>query len=177
MPVIDMPYNSEVKNCGAPDCAKNGVYWMPPPPPPEVDCPCPPPPLPPPYYPYPPRPFPPFPPHPVPPPEPEPEPSKTSIEGQICKLSKKAAVITKMIDALENKKKDFIMKTADMTYNFGNIDLEVENWDDGSYAATALKVLKFELGLIKAKIAELSAEIGEEADDLIGTETTVAGDG
>lgn len=137
--------------------------------------------FPPPYGPYPyyppypdPRPHP-LPPYPYPPipPEPAPDPKKTSTEGKICKLSKKAAVITTMIDNLETKKKDFIIRAGESTYNFGNVDLEVENWEDGSYADTALKILRFELSLIKTKIAELSAEIGEEAENLAGTPTTV----
>lgn len=146
------------------DCQK-GIYWMPPPPPPDFPPPYPPcPPYPPPCPPYPPCPC------------PDPEPKKKSVEGQICKLSKKAAVITKMIENLETKKKDVIIKIGDSSYNFGNIDLEVEGWDDGSYAATVQKILEKELALIKAKIAELAAEIGEEADQIAGTESTVAGD-
>ena len=179
MPNADLVYNSDLAacECGAssasasdagqkPGCGcQNGVYWMPPPPPPD---------FPPPYPPVPPYP----PPYPYPPcPCPDPEPKKKSIEGQICKLSKKAAVITKMIENLETKKKDVIIKIGDSSYNFGNIDLEVEGWDDGSYAATVQKILEKELALIKAKIAELAAEIGEEADQIGGTESTVAGDG
>ena len=149
--------------CPAPDEQDWCPAEFPPPYPPRPVYPCP---VPPPPFPW-----------PIPPcPPPPPEPKKTSTEGKICKLSKKAAIVNKMIEGLETKKKDFIMKVGDATYNFGNTDLEVDNWDDGSYADTALKVLKFELALIKNKIAELSAEIGEEADNLGGTESTVAGD-
>ena len=147
------------------DCGcHHGVYWAPPPP---AD--------------YPP-PYPPYPPYPAPVPpcdcdcKPTPEPKKKSTEGKICKLSKKAAVITRMIDSLENKKKDVIIKVGDASYNFGNIDLEVDGWDDESYAATVLEILNKELALIKTKIAALAAEIGEEADEIGGTEGTVAGD-
>ena len=145
--------------CGYP----NGVYWMPPPPPCDY-----PPPFP---------PCPPYPnPHPCPCPSEEIPVKKTSIEGKICKLSKKAAAVNRMIENLETKKKDFILKAGDTSYNFGNVDLEVENWEDGSYADTALKVLKFELSLIKTKIADLSTQLGEEIDGSGGTEGTAAGD-
>lgn len=116
--------------------------------------------FPPPYPPYPPypnpNPCPPPPPCPCPPP---PEPKKTSTEGKICKLSKKAAIVSRMIDGLENKNKDFIMKVGDATYNFGSVALEVDGWkaeEEKSYAETAIEILTFELGLIKSKIAELS---------------------
>ena len=145
------------------ECGK-GIYWMPPPCPPDY----------PPPYPV----IPPYPPPvPCPCPIPEPEPKRKSTEGKICKLSKKAAIVTRMIENLETKKKDVIIKIGDSSYNFGNIDLEVDGWDDGSYAATVQKILEKELALIKAKIAELAAEIGEEADQIAGTESTVAGDG
>ena len=132
MPNADLIYNCDC--CGTADravqpagqkpgcdCGK-GVYWMPPPPPPD---------FPPPYPPC--------------PPEPTPEPKKGSIEAKICKLSKKAAVINKMIDFVENKKKDVIIKVGGVSYNFANIDMEVKGWDapnEGhSYADTVLVML------------------------------------
>lgn len=146
----DMIYPADIIPCGCgtvngniPDAGQkpgcgcdNGVYWMPPP-----EC-----------YPYPPFPPYPFPPHPCPPPEPEPEPKKGSIEAQICKLSKKAAIINKMIDFVENKKKDVIIKTGGVSYNFANIEMDVKDWDspDGghSYAGTVLSILQHERALI-----------------------------
>lgn len=118
-------------------------------------------------------PYPPFPIVPPIPPAPEPEPS-TSVSQQICKLSRKASIITKMIENLDEKKKDVIISVGGPSYNFGNIDLTIDGWTDGSYAATVKRMLEFELGLIKAKIAELANEIGEDVD-LSGIETTVGG--
>ena len=152
---------NEKKNC---ECGK-----------PEIGYPyCPVPPFPP-YFP-PPKPYP-YPPCPHPfPPEPEPEPEKGSVSQQICKLSRKANVITKMLENLEQKKKDVIINIGGLSYNFGNIDLDLgEGWPDGSYAATVKTILEYELGLIKAKIAELAEELGDEADlTSAGIEGTVA---
>lgn len=154
---------NDMKNC---ECGK-----------PEVGYPyCPPlPPYFPPPMPFPPRPYPPCP-HPFPP-EPEPEPEKGSVSQQICKLSRKANVITKMLENLEQKKKDVIINIGGLSYNFGNIDLDLgEGWPDGSYAATVKTILEYELGLIKAKIAELAEELGDEADlTNAGIEGTVGG--
>lgn len=167
MPNADLIYNCDC--CGTADrqvqpagqkpgcdCGQ-GIYRMPPPPPD----------FPPPYPPYPPYP-PPYPCPPFPPcPEPDPEPKKGSTESKICKLSKKAAVINKMIDFVENKKKDVIIKTGGVSYNFGNIDLEVSGWEaenEGhSYADTILVMLQHERALIMAEIKELSDELDDEA--------------
>ena len=155
---------SEIKNC---ECGK-----------PEIGYPyCPVPPLPPfPPYPVPvPPPFYPPCPHPFPP-EPDPEPEKGSVSQQICKLSRKANVITKMLENLEQKKKDVIISVGGLSYNFGNIDLDLgEGWPDGSYAATVKTILEYELNLIKTKIAELAEELGDEADVTAGIEGTVGG--
>lgn len=170
MPRADLVYNSDLyalgnikgddnmnKEC---ECSKPevGYPWACPPP----VCP-PPPPMP---WPYPPYPIPPCPP-PFPPiPD---EPKEGSVSQQICKLSRKANIITKMLENLETKKKDVIITVGGVSYNFGNIDLDLgEGWADGSYAATVKRVLEYELGLIKTKIAELAEEIGEEADNLGG---------
>ena len=132
-------------------------------------------PVPPPYWP--PRPFPPFPPYPpIPrPDDPDVEPAKGSVEAQICKLSKKASTISKMLENLEEKKKDAIIKVGEVSYNFGNIDLEIQDWEDGSYAATVKKILEFELNAIKVKIAELAGEIGDEVTS--STDGPIAGNG
>lgn len=133
----------------------------------QPSCPIPvPPPMP--FYPPYPAPFP-VPPCPPPfPPIPD-DPKEGSVSQQICKLSRKANIITKMLENLETKKKDVIITIGGVSYNFGNIDLDLgEGWTDGSYAATVKKILEYELGLIKTKIAELAEELGEEADNLIG---------
>ena len=84
---------SEIKNC---ECGKPEIGYP--------YCPVPPPPMPfPPYFPPPKPPY--YPPYPVPPIDPDPEPEKGSVSQQICKLSRKANVITKMLENLEQKKK------------------------------------------------------------------------
>lgn len=152
--------------CNMPPVPDVGYPWIPVPPVPV------PPPVPIPYYP--PYPIPPMPP--IPPVDPDIDPEKGSASQQICKLSRKANIITKMLENLTDKKKDAIITVAGLSYNFGNIDLSIDGWTDGSYAATVQRMLEFELGLIKAKIAELAQEIGDEATGAnSGIETTVGG--
>lgn len=155
--------SNEIKSC---ECG-NPMYGKP-----EVGYPWCPVPIPPPM-PWPPVPYPPYP-HPFPP-EPQPEPDPGSVSQQICKLSRKANVITKMLENLETKKKDVIVSVGGISYNFGNIDLSIDGWTDGSYAATIKTMLEFELNLIKTKIAELAGDLGEDADLSAGIETTVGG--
>lgn len=156
--------NTQEKDKSQCECKPEPGYpWFVPP------CPVPvPPPMP---YPYPPYP------HPTPVPTPDVEPEKDSASQQICKLSRKASVITKMLNAIDTQKKDVFIATGGLTYNFGNIDLDLgEGWPDGSYAATVKRILNYELSLIKTKIAELAEEIGEEVDDIDNIiETTVGG--
>lgn len=140
------------------NCSDNNYYWGPPS--------CYPPPMP---YSYPPPP-------PMPPKQScecqngEISVSKKSIEGQICKFSKQAAVINRMIENLEKKKKDVIIKVGDTSYNFGNVDLEVKTWkaveETGKegYADTVLEMCKTELNLIKEKISGLAEQLDEELD-------------
>lgn len=164
MPNIDKPQNSDMyqypdysKKNGC-KCGDVGIYLGPA---------CPPFPPMPPDYPYPPcppcppPPFPPFPPFP-PQPGPEPEPGKSSKEAQICKLSKKAAMINRMLENLETKKKDVIIKVGDTSFNFGNIDAEIKDWADGSYAATVKTILEHQRSLIQAQIKELADELDDD---------------
>lgn len=178
MPIADIVANQDIAykpdfiqrgenmkdcNCNAgvnKDQIEVGYPWCPPSPVP----------VPPPYYP--PKPWPPYPPMPRPD-DPDVEPAKGSVEAQICKLSKKASTISKMLENLEEKKKDVIIKVGEVSYNFGNIDLEITDWDKGSYAATVQTILEFELNAIKTKIAALAAEIGDEATS--STDGPVAG--
>lgn len=175
MPQLDLVHNSDLAIYGQNGQSQstgnngnngnNGMIWGPP-------CQCPPFPPPPPFY-------PPLPPCPVPPPapqpEPEPEPKKNSTEGQICKLSKKAAVINRMIDNLNNKKKDVIIKIGDASYNFGNIDTEITGWADGSYAATILPILQDQLSRIQAEIKKLADELDDTEEAVAGVETAITG--
>ena len=160
MPNADNIYNSDI--CCYPEYNKkedchchDGMYWgppVPPPPPPYI------PPVPPmpPDYPYPPRPIPP-----CPCPCPDEDVKKNSIEGQICKLSKKASTINKMLKNLEDRKKDVFIKIGEVSYNFGNIDAEVADWDDGNYAGTVKRILENERSVIQAEIKTLADELDD----------------
>lgn len=133
------------------ECGKEG--WMPiPPVPPIVPPPVPPVPMPWPYPPY---------PVPVPPPAPDPEPAAGSVAQQICKLSRKANTLDKMIQKLNVNKKDAIITVTGLTYNVGNVDADDEGWTDGSYADTIIRILEYELGKIKTEIATLAEQIGD----------------
>jgi hypothetical protein len=133
-------------------------------------------------YPYPPYGYP-YPPYPQ---TSEVKIKKSSVEAQICKLSKKSAVIKKMIEDFENKNKDAILKVGASTYNFGAF-LNITKEADGSkveeesvYGETILTdLLKKELEAIKTKLVELTSELEEEVDDestVGGTEKTVTQD-
>ena len=93
------------------------------------------------------------------------EPDVEDIEKQIQSLTKKLSVIKCMIEQIAIKKSDFIMKTDCCSYNFGNIDLTVKGWDDGSYAKTALRILYYEKELIQDKIRELASKLGDDDGD------------
>jgi hypothetical protein len=131
----------------------------------------------PPEYPY---PYPPFGyPYPPVPPQSEIKIKKNSVESQICKLSKKSAVIKKMIEDFEDKNKDAILKIGASTYNFGSFSvITVE--DDGSksedesvYGETILTdLLKKELEAIKTKLVELTSELEDEVGESTTVETT-----
>lgn len=142
--------NMENKNC---ECGcKPEQGWMPVPPvPPVVPCPIPP------------APWPPYPPYPIPPaPTPDPEPPKGSVAQQICKLSRKANTIDKMIDKINVNKKDVVLSVGGLTYNIGNVEADVEGWTDGAYADTIVRILQFELDRIKLEIAELAEQLGDD---------------
>lgn len=127
-------------SCG---CGENTYpgYWMPPN--------CPPPPYP--EYPY---------------PCPPVCTGVGSIESQIAKLSKKSAIIRKMIDNLVNKNKSIIISiSCGAQYNFGcYLDKEGAETE---YGTAVLEMLQAELEAIKAKIVELTAEL-EVADETTG---------
>ena len=168
MPIADLVYNQDIarrpdifptnsggenmenKNC---ECGcKPEQGWMPVPPvPPVVPCPIPP------------APWPPYPPYPIPPaPTPDPEPPKGSVAQQICKLSRKANTIDKMIDKINVNKKDVVLSVGGLTYNIGNVEADVEGWTDGAYADTIVRILQFELDRIKLEIAELAEQLGDD---------------
>lgn len=133
-----------------------------------------------------PRDYPPCPPYPypcVPPVEPVPL-KKSSVEAQICKLSKKAAAIKKMIDNFTNKNKDAIIKIGEASYNFGSYvvigkDEEGQKTEEDSvYGKTILEILNEELAAIKSKMQELATQLDEEDETSIisSTEKTVTQD-
>lgn len=130
--------------------------------------------------------YPPCPPYPypcVPPVEPVPL-KKSSIEAQICKLSKKAAAIKKMIDNFTNKNKDAIIKIGEASYNFGSYvvigkDGEGQKTEEDSvYGKKILAILNEELAAIKSKMQELATQLDEEDETSIisSTEKTVTQD-
>lgn len=178
MPIADLIYNSDVarrpKGCGCENnqadttdsankcnCDCNSEVWFVPPPKPYDYPPYPP------FYPY------------VPPVEPVPM-KKTSIEAQICKLSKKAAAIKKMIENFVEKNKGVIIKIGEASYNFGTYKTITKDGagqkveEDSVYGETILNILTSELAAIKEKIQELAAELDDEdIDEGNNTETTV----
>ena len=130
--------------------------------------------------------YPPCPPYPypcVPPVEPVPL-KKSSIEAQICKLSKKAAAIKKMIDNFTNKNKDAIIKIGEASYNFGSYvvigkDGEGQKTEqDSAYGKKILAILNEELAAIKSKMQELATQLDQEDETSIisSTEKTVTQD-
>ena len=129
-------------NCGCNETTYPQGYWIP-------GCPPPPPPYP--EYPY------PCPPVSI---------DVDSIEFQIAKLSKKSAIIRKMIDNLTQKNKSIVISISQgATYNFGCY-LDGEGTKT-KYGTAVLEMLQAELEAIKAKIVELTAEL-EVADETTG---------
>lgn len=134
---------------------------------PHCDCHVPPqPPYP---YPYPPYPCPPVPPTPTP----DETPTKVpSVENELCKLSKKASIIVRMINNFETNKKDVIFKIGEVSYNFGGYKKKKENSDTEEvtqYGEEVMQILKLELEAIKTKIGELATEIGDDTSSLTTT--------
>ena len=66
-----------------------------------------------------------------------------------------------MLTNLEEKKKDVIIKVGDTSFNFGNIDAEIEEWEDGTYAATVKKILEHQRAAIQAEIKKLADELDD----------------
>lgn len=95
-----------------------------------------------------------------------------SIESQIAKLSKKSAIIRKMIDNLVNKNKSIIISVGcGAQYNFGcYLDKEGAETE---YGTAVLEMLQTELEAIKAKIVELTAELEVADESTGGVEGTV----
>ena len=79
-------------------------------------------------------------------------------------------MINRMLENLETKTKDVIIKVGDTSFNFGNIDAEIKDWTDGSYAATVKTILEHQRSLIQAQIKELADELDDDA-----VETTPGG--
>lgn len=116
----------------------------------------------------------------MPEPEPEIEVKKSSTEGQICKLSKKAAALNRLLANMTDKKKDVIIKIGDTSFNFGNIDAEFAGWvegDDKSYAATVKKIIEHQRALVMAEIKELADALDDEAEETSNVEGAITGGG
>lgn len=123
--------------------------------------------------------YPPCPPYPypcVPPVEPVPL-KESSVEAQICKLSKKAAAIKKMISNFTDKNKDAIIKIGETSYNFGSYvviskdESGQKSEQDSAYGKTILGILNDELAAIKAKMQELATQLDEEDEITIASST------
>lgn len=111
--------------------------------------------------------------------EPEIEIKKNSTEAQICKLSKKAAALNRLLANMAEKKKDVIIKIGDTSFNFGNVDAEFTGWDeDGekSYAATVKRIIEHQRGLVMAEIKELADTLDDEAAENTNIEGAITGD-
>lgn len=132
-------------------------------------------------YPY----YPPYNCGPIPPPPPPPpcncppeitiNPCCNSIESQIAKLSKKAAVIRKMKEALVIKNKPILISIGGNQYNFGsylmkeNIATTIETNEEltniTEYGEKIASILDAELTAIREKITELTAELDASFDE------------
>ena len=134
-------------NCGCNETTYPQGYWIP-------GCPPPPPPYP--EYPY------PCPPVSI---------DVDSIEFQIAKLSKKSAIIRKMIDNLANKDKSIIISIGTQQYNFGCY--HDKEGTITKYGTAVLEMLQAEFEAIKAKIVELTAELEVAGETTGGVEETV----
>jgi hypothetical protein len=117
----------------------------------------------------------------VPPTEPV-QLKKSSVEAQICKLSKKAAAIKKMIENFKEKNKDAIIKIGEASYNFGTYyttskdEAGQKSEEESVYGELVLSLLTQELAAIKAKMVELTTELDEddsETEGNSGIESTV----
>ena len=132
-------------------------YCPPPPPPPHCNC----------------------------PPEVTINPCCNSIESQIAKLSKKAAIIRKMKEALVIKNKPILITIGGNQYNFGSyldkeqiastVDMTEELTNVTEYGEKIASILDAELTAIREKITELTAKLDASFDeDITGqTPTTV----
>lgn len=139
--------NTNSCNCGCNETTYPQGYWMP------GTCP------PPPYLEY---------PYPCPPVSIDVD----SIEFQIAKLSKKSAIIRKMIDNLVNKDKSIIISIGcGAQYNFGCY--HDKEGTITKYGTAVLEMLQAEFEAIKAKIVELTAELEVAGETTGGVEETV----
>lgn len=165
MPKADVIHNSDLSHCG---CGGRPVVPTPPPMPPHGYW-CPPPPIPMDYPKYPCK-------CECEPEEPEVPIKKKSREEQICILSKKAAAINAMIEAFKDKNQDAIIKIGKVaSYNFGPYYKDKEAEEVTDYGTFIMEILEQERALIKAKIAELAAELDAEEPETttFSTLTTV----
>lgn len=78
-----------------------------------------------------------------------------------------------MIDNLNKKKRDVIIKVGDASYNFGNISIEVEKLKEqlasveaeaNNYADIVNDMLEAERTLIQEQIKELAEDLATESE-------------
>lgn len=112
--------------------------------------------------------FPLYPPYPYCPPRPEDDATtikQNNIEKKICKKSKEAAALRQLIENLETKNKNLIVKAGSVSYNLGAYkstdpdDPELEVIDDN--IESVIDILKAKLESVKDEIKELSEQLGE----------------
>lgn len=106
---------------------------------------------------------------------PDGEGKKNATEAQICKLSRKAATLNKMLSNLNTKKKDVIIKIGDASFNFANIDTDFEGWIDDSYAATVQKIIEHQRALIQAEIKKLAEALDDDDTSNSSTDAAIGG--
>lgn len=148
-------------NCGCQEDVKPSYpcpppgYWYPDCPPPPMNGGCYPPP-----YPY---------------PCPPVNPCVGSVEAQIAKLSKKSAIIRKMINNLVNKNKSIMISIGcGASYNFGTYTTGIElDKVETEYGKAVLEMLQAELEAIKTKIVELTGDLEVADEETGGVESTV----
>lgn len=88
---------------------------------------------------------------------------QSTVEKQICKLSKKAATLRTLIENINEKNKSVIVKSGAVSYNLGEFktkdstDPDITNEDES--IESIIEILKTKLDAVKSKIKELSDEI------------------
>lgn len=168
MPVADLVMNSDLYKypygctCGSStsttgdtndkQCTCNNTAYIIPPPPPAIDV-C--------RFPY-----PPYPAYPYPVPAEDVAVKQNAVEKKICKKSKEAATLRQIIENLEDKNKNLIVKSGSVSYSLGAYktkdpdDPEIDITDDN--IESVIEILKSKLESVKEEIKELSDKLVDD---------------